>query len=177
MNRSSAETPSYSPKSSDLAGSNVQAKRTWVIILEELKISTRHGADLVTDSLAGWAGEGRYDGRSTWSDGLGSEVLGHTLVGVGGRLGGDGGELLEVDGAVAGEGEGGGLEVFLLGEEEDERAGAGVGGWDVEVEDGGDGGGDCAVVFCAGGLVWGGGVNWDDQVGVLVLAVEVGWAA
>lgn len=65
----------------------------------------------------------------------------------------------------------------MLREQEHERAGlAGVRGWDVEVEDGADLWRDGAVV---GSAIGGGGfarVNWDDEVRVLVLSVEVGRA-
>ncbi len=52
----------------------------------------------------------------------------------------------EVDAAVSGEGETGGLQVRLLWEEEDQRARLSfIGGGDVEVEDRRDGGADLTV--------------------------------
>ena len=66
----------------------------------------------------------------------------------------------------------------MLGEEKDQRAGlAGVGGGKVEVEDCADAGRDGAVVLRAEGFVGLSGVDGDDEVGVLVFAVEVRWAA
>jgi len=117
-----------------LARNDVETNWAWVVVLEVLQRGTRDGRDLVTDGLSSWAREGRDDGRSARLDSLLTEVdLNTALVRVGGRLGCNAAQLLEVDLAVAGEGERGGLEILLLREEEDERAGTGVGRRNVEV--------------------------------------------
>jgi hypothetical protein len=61
----------------------------------------------------------------------------------------------------------------LLWEEEDQRACSGVGRWDVEVEDGRDVGGDLSVIRISVCLVRIALGNRNDQVWVLVVAVEV----
>jgi len=68
------------------------------------------------------------------------------LGSVGRRLRCNVAQFRDADLAVARESERGGLELRLLREKEDERAHAGVGRWDVEIEDGTDVGGDLAVV-------------------------------
>ena len=65
----------------------------------------------------------------------------------------------------------------LLWEEEDQGASSGVGRWDVEVEDGGDVGGDLSVIRISVCLVWIALGHRNDQVWVLVVAVQVSRAA
>lgn len=161
-----------------LASGDEQTDGAWVPVLEVVEAGSRDRADSVRDSLASGAREAGNNGGGTRGDSEVAEVsLDAALSGVGGRVGGHGGQLREVNLAVAGEAEGRGLELVLLGEEEDKRASASVGLGDVEVEDGADVGGDGAVVGCAERLVRRRGGDRDDQVRVLVLAVEVGWAA
>jgi hypothetical protein len=91
---------------------------------------------------------------------------------------GRGGQFGHVDLAISAERVRGRLQVGLVGEEEDERAGlAGVGGRDVKVEDGRDGGRNLAIVRRAFGGVGRRGVNRHDQVRVLVVAGEGSRAA
>jgi hypothetical protein len=161
-----------------LASGDEQTDGAWVPVLEVVEAGSRNRVDLVRDSLAGGAREACNNGGGTRGDSEAAEVsLDAAFGGVGGLVGGHGAQLLEVNLAVAGEAEGGGLELVLLGEEEDKRASASVGLGDIEVEDGADVGGDGAVVLCAESLVRRRGGDRDDQMRVLVLTVEVGWAA
>jgi len=64
----------------------------------------------------------------------------------------------------------------LLWKEEDERAGSGVGGWDIEVVDGTDIRSDGSVVLGSVRQVWRALGDGNDQVWVLVGTAEVGWA-
>lgn len=99
------------------------------------------------------------------------------LVVEGGTLGSDALELGEVKLAVAGEVETGGLEVRLLGEQEDEAALlALVAARDVEVEDAGLVLGNFAKVGSSGGGVGVALVDVDDEMGEFIGAVQVGRA-
>jgi len=76
------------------------------------------------------------------------------------------------------EGVGASLELALLREEEDERAGlASIGGRNIKVEDGGDSAVDGTVVLGAVRGVGRGRADRDNQVRVLVVTVDVSWAS
>ena len=87
-------------------------------------------------------------------------------------------ELLKVNSdRRAGHGVAGSNKVLDLWEEEVERAGlVCVGGRDVEVEDGREGGVDAGEVLSTEGGSGGGGGDGHNQVGVLVVAAEGGAA-
>ena len=85
--------------------------------------------------------------------------------------------MVDRDGALTVEGEVRCLKLALLREEEDEAAGlALVGLRDVEVVDRASGTVDLPVVRCTVSLVWVLGGDRDNQVRVLVVAIQVGWA-
>jgi len=111
------------------------------------------------------------DGRATRGDGEDTEVLGDLgLVSVGGALGSNAGELLEVNSTRAAHGVVGCDKILLVREEELERAGLALeGSRDVEVEDGGEGGVDTSEVLGSVGSVGRVLVNGHNQVRVLVL--------
>ena len=150
---------------------DVKADGARVEVLEVVETGVANGLHLDCDGLAGTARSlvdvVRIAGRHL----LGAEdLLGLGLVLVSGAL--DAGRLqdAELDFAGAGEREGGGLELGLLGEEELERASlAGVGGGDVKVEDCADRAGGGTVERGVVALLGHGGVDGDDQVR------ELGW--
>lgn len=162
-------------KTKDLALAHIHANGTRVVILEVLERKVTRAAHLVRDTLTRGAikrisspAAARHDVEGSALAVLGRLVAPRRLlIGVGLELG---------DGALAGarESEGGGLEVGLLGEEEDGGAFfARVRGGDIKVEDGAGVAVYFAVVLGAVGLVGVLGVDRDDQVRVLVVAVEV----
>lgn len=166
-------------RSRRLADSDVPTKRAWVVVLEVVELGATGARDLVTDALASGA-HARDDGVAVAGHQAGDAAAGAAGlggVGVGGAGVGWARQDGDLEATLVVEGVAGCLEVGLLGEEEDEGAGlAGVGGGEVEVQDGGGVGGDGAVVGGAGGGVGGLGGDGDHQVRVLVLAREVGWA-
>jgi len=161
-----------------LAPTNVQPNRTRVVVLEVLERKVAASAHLVRYSLSSGTITGRNNVLVARRDAVASKVrLLSGRVGPAGLRVCVAGELREAALAGAGDGVRGRVEVFLLREEEDEAAClARVGLRDVEVEDGAGVRVDFAVVGRAGGLVGGGGVDGDDEVGVLVVAIQVGGA-
>lgn len=162
-----------------LALGDVQANRRRVVVLEVVEASVANGVNLKRDGLASRAVKGGNQVAVAGRDAGGAVgLLDAGLVVVGGALARRAREAGEADVAGAGEGEGGGLEVLLLGEEEDEAALLAlvlVG--DVEVEDGGHAAGEVAKVRGAGGVVGRVLVDGDDQVGELVGAAQVDGAS
>jgi len=61
-------------------------------------------------------------------------------------------------------------------EEEDQRAGSGVRGWNVEVEDCTLGGGDLGKIAVAESGCWFGRIDTNDQVRELIWTVKIGRA-
>lgn len=171
--------PDYHPcLKKSLAGGDVETQRRRVVILKEVQVGATGVLHLVANRLASRTAESRDSVGVTRRDGSDTIVLldgGHVTVRsrlLNRRL-----ELGEVDLAVTAEGESRGLEVLLLGEEEDQAAGlALVRLRDVEVVESGLGRGDGAVVRGARGCVGRRRVHGDDQVRSGVLAVEVGRA-
>jgi len=93
-------------------------------------------------------------------------------------LRGDRAEFLELNCAWAREGEGGGYELGLGGKEEYEAAcAAGVGCWDVEIEDGRYCRSYLAVEGGSHGGVRGGGRYRHNQMWELKVCWELGWAS
>jgi hypothetical protein len=161
-----------------LTASDVGSDGAWVVVLEVLKGEVTLAADLVADGLASSAGT-RGDGvRVAGGDTHGGKVRLLTgLVGVSSLLVGWALELGEVDLAGAGDGEGRGLKVLLLGEQENKRAGlARVRRRNVEVKDRAGVAVDLAVVLGAVSLVGLLRVDRYDEVGVLVVSVQISWA-
>jgi len=145
-----------------------------VPIIHPRDVKATNSGELVGESLASGTRSGGDDLLSTDSDGDCGDGLGGRNVVVRGGLGGRSAELRNSDGATGGEGVVGGLEQALGGESEDELASlASIALRNVEVEDGAGGAVDSSVVLSAIGLVRGGGVNRDNQVGVLVGSGEV----
>lgn len=153
--------------------------RRGVVVLEEVEVGATSVLHLEADCLSSGALEGRNQvgvargdrGNAVVLLDLGSIAEGSLRSS--GRL-----QHGEIDLAVAAEGVRRGLEVLLLGEQEDETAGlAGVRGRNVKVEDARDGGRDCAVERGARSLVGRRGVDGYDQVGEFILSGEIGRAA
>lgn len=161
-----------------LAGSDIQTDGRGVVVLEVVEVGRAGVADLVRDGLASRAGEGGDGVVVARRDGEGTKLALDTRgVAVAGRLLGRGVQRSEANLAVTAEAERRGLEVFLLGEEEDERALlARVRRGDVEVKERRDGRSDGAIVRGARSLAWSGRVNRDDQVRELVVALLEGSA-
>lgn len=161
-----------------LALGDVQTNGRRVVVLEVVQVGVTSSRNLKADALASGAVKGgnvvAVAGRDS-HDAVVSLLGG--LVVVGGATGSGVLELGKVELAVALEGEARGLEVLLLGEEEDEAALlAGVAAGNVKVENGRDVAVDVAKVRGALGGVRVGLVDGDDQVRELVRAVEVGRA-
>lgn len=137
-----------------------------------MEVSATGLGHLEGDGLASGAREGGDNVAVTGGDGDITKVLGDRGgVVVGGGAASDLRQLGEVNLAVTAEGVVGSLEISLLGEHEDQVTGRTlVRGGDVEVEEGRDGLANSAEVLGAVGGIGGGGVDGDDQVGVLVLA-------
>jgi hypothetical protein len=163
--------PGHRQPSYRLVNVDVKADRARVEVLEVVETGVANGLHLDGDGLTSAAGSLVDVVRVASRHLLGGEhLVGLGLGLVSGAL--DAGRLqdAELDFAGAGHREGGGLELRLLGEEEVERASlAGVGGGDVEVEDGADRAGGGTVEGGVVALVGLGGVDGDDQVR------ELGW--
>lgn len=89
----------------DLASGDEKTQWTWVPVIEPPQISGTGLRHLIRDSGTRGAREGRDDVGVTLSDSGGTKVsLGGWDGVVGGAFGGDGAQLLEVDGTVTREG-------------------------------------------------------------------------
>lgn len=158
-----------------LAGGDVQADGARVVVLEVLKAQATVGTKLV--ALRGAC--------STVTRGDHVAVAGHwrevagVLFGLGARvvrraLLGSRAEVVDRDGAFPVEGEVGRLEVALLGEEEDEAASlALIGLRNIEVVHRASGPIDLPVVRCTVGLIWVLRRDGNDQVRVLIVALQI----
>ena len=160
-------------KRARLALADVQADRAGVVVLEVVKRKVSVAADLIADSLTSSAVIRGDHVRVARGDSHRSEVrLLTRLVGVGGLLASGALKLGEVNLTRARKGERRGLEVLLLGEQEDNGAGlAGIGSGYIEVEDRAGVTVDLTIVGSTEGL---GGllrVDRNDQVGILVGAI------
>jgi hypothetical protein len=158
-----------------LALSHIQSNRARVIILEVLERKVALTTHLVTHRLACSTITRGNSVRATRGNAEAPKLrrLGR-LIGIACLLVCSACELRKVDLACARDGERRRLEVLLLGEEEDDGASlASVRSGDVEVEDGAGVRVDFAVVGSSWGRVGGGRVYGDDEVGVLIVAVQV----
>jgi hypothetical protein len=161
-----------------LALAHIHANRARIVVLEVVERKVASRTHLVRNRLARGTRSRRNNVRVTRGNAHRGQVA-HLAGLVGPRSLSISGlaELGEAARAAAGDGVAGCGEVLLRGEEEEHGALlAGVGGGDVEVEDGAGGLVDFAVVGCAHGGAGRAGGDRDDQVGVLVVAVQVGWA-
>jgi hypothetical protein len=158
-----------------LALANIHAKRRWVVVLEEVESISTLATHLVRHSLPSSTRTRSNNIGITRGKAHASQVAGLAgLVSPRGLLVGRAAQLREAALSAARGSVAGGLEVLLVGEQEDDRAClAGVGGRDVEVEDGASGLVDFAVVRGAGGVIGRAGVDGDDQVRVLVVSIQV----
>lgn len=167
------------PFSSHLANGDVSTDWAWVVVLEVLQVKAISGRDLHADTLtsgASHAGNEVLVAGSDVGDGV-ADVAGSGNSVVGGLLSGWSSERGNLHATLAVEGEGRGLQIILLGEEEDERASlAGVLGLDVEVEDAAHSWGDGGEVRGTLSDRWVGRVDWHDEMWVLVSTAQVGWA-
>ena len=156
-----------------LARADVHANRTGVVVLEVVERVITRAAHLVRDSLSSstiardnGVGVARRDAHTA------EVALLAGYVGPASRLHGRAAELGEAAGSAARCGVAGGLEILLLGEEEDDGALlARVGGGDVEVEDGAGRFVNLAVVRGTIGLIGRSGIDRDDQVRVLIVTI------
>lgn len=126
-------------EASCLAGGDEEADWAWVPVLEELEAEATSGADLNALSGTSRARASGDDVAVAWREGGdGTDLSTGASVVVSSGLRSNVVEVGEGQTARAGHGEGRGLEVALLREEEDDSAGlAGVVLRDIEVEDGG----------------------------------------
>ena len=152
--------------SADLALPDVKTDGARVVILEVLQHVVPTGANLITHSLSRRTVAARDGVRVARRKASAPQITSlHGLVVVRGLLVRRRLEHADIHHAGAGRRVAGCLEVLLHGEEEHERARlAGVGGWDVEVEDGADAPADLAVVLRSVRLVGRCGVDWHDEV-------------
>lgn len=146
--------------------------RRGIPVLEEVEIGIASVLHLVRDGLTSRARESGDEVRVAGRDGDLTQVLrdrGH--VALRGRLGGNIGELGNIDLAITAEGVVGGLEIGLLGEEEDQAASlTSIRVRNVEVEDARDGWGHCTEQRSTDWGIGRGRVNRNDQVRPLIVA-------
>lgn len=151
--------------------SDEETKRTWVPVVEPVKVSISDSGQLESHGSVCWASEIQDSSRASDGDVKGTQVFGNTwLVIKGSRLSSDGRQLLEINGAASRRSVGSSLELVVLREEHDQGALlSGEPVWNTDVEDCGGVGGDGTEVLgsCCG--CRGGGGDGDDEVGVHVV--------